>query len=261
MKIYLNLVLITIISVATFQSSYAQDITLNEFTQICVTEFFACYVDTEEGRAVAESGIFEAQNAPADEVAAVCNDFCNPLEPSNMRNTSECTDQQCEDRCVALSGRDDNQIMSLIDMMDYEALNELCPINCTITIEKTATFDNGTEFDYTAPGSSNPNFTLSNGQDIELEIDFPTNVDVTELVPVRWMLDEIECSEPDGVVITEIPNGRNFSCSPAGTAQCVFINSPLPRNVPTLSEWGLIAMAGILGIVGFMVIRRRKVTA
>ncbi len=37
----------------------------------------------------------------------------------------------------------------------------------------------------------------------------------------------------------------------------------LPRisNVPTLSEWGLIAMAGILGLVGFMVIRRRKVTA
>jgi len=31
--------------------------------------------------------------------------------------------------------------------------------------------------------------------------------------------------------------------------------------VPTLSEWGLIAMAGILGIVGFMVIRRRKVPA
>ncbi len=34
-----------------------------------------------------------------------------------------------------------------------------------------------------------------------------------------------------------------------------------PANIPTLSEWGLIAMAGILGIVGFMVIRRRKVTA
>lgn len=31
--------------------------------------------------------------------------------------------------------------------------------------------------------------------------------------------------------------------------------------IPTLSEWGLIAMAGVLGIVGFMVIRRRKVTA
>jgi len=32
-------------------------------------------------------------------------------------------------------------------------------------------------------------------------------------------------------------------------------------GIPTLSEWGLIALAGILGIVGFMVIRRRKVTA
>ena len=31
--------------------------------------------------------------------------------------------------------------------------------------------------------------------------------------------------------------------------------------IPTLSEWGSIAMAGVLGIIGFMVIRRRKVTA
>ena len=31
--------------------------------------------------------------------------------------------------------------------------------------------------------------------------------------------------------------------------------------IPTLSEWGLIAVAVVLGIVGFMVIRRRKVTA
>ena len=35
----------------------------------------------------------------------------------------------------------------------------------------------------------------------------------------------------------------------------------VPRPIPTLSEWGLIAMAGILGIVGFMVIRRRKAAA
>lgn len=32
------------------------------------------------------------------------------------------------------------------------------------------------------------------------------------------------------------------------------------RSVPTLSEWGLIATAGILGVIGFMVIRRRKAT-
>ena len=33
------------------------------------------------------------------------------------------------------------------------------------------------------------------------------------------------------------------------------------RPIPTLSEWGLIAMSGILGIAGSMVIRRRKVAA
>lgn len=38
---------------------------------------------------------------------------------------------------------------------------------------------------------------------------------------------------------------------------------PMPTTsaIPTLSEWGLIAMAGILGIIGLLVIRRRKVTA
>jgi len=33
------------------------------------------------------------------------------------------------------------------------------------------------------------------------------------------------------------------------------------HNIPTLSEWGLIAMAGVLGIIGFLVIRRKKATA
>ena len=39
------------------------------------------------------------------------------------------------------------------------------------------------------------------------------------------------------------------------------LSLPTSRPIPTLSEWGLIAMAGILGIVVFMVIRRRKVPA
>ena len=32
------------------------------------------------------------------------------------------------------------------------------------------------------------------------------------------------------------------------------------EDVPTLNEWGLIAMAGALGLVAFMIMRRRKVT-
>jgi len=35
----------------------------------------------------------------------------------------------------------------------------------------------------------------------------------------------------------------------------------LSRPIPTLSEWGVIAMAGILGIAGYIIISRRKVNA
>ena len=34
-----------------------------------------------------------------------------------------------------------------------------------------------------------------------------------------------------------------------------------PRPIPTLSQWGLLAMAGILGLVAFIFIRRRQVSA
>jgi len=43
---------------------------------------------------------------------------------------------------------------------------------------------------------------------------------------------------------------------PGGICRTQVAASP----VPTLSEWGLIVMAGILGIAGYMVIRRRKAT-
>ena len=53
---------------------------------------------------------------------------------------------------------------------------------------------------------------------------------------------------------------QNFT----GPAFCQLDNvsvSSVISPIPTLSEWGLITMAGILGIVGFMVMRRRKATA
>ena len=61
----------------------------------------------------------------------------------------------------------------------------------------------------------------------------------------------INTSNAEIARISELP-----LCSDA----LVFFTSP-PSNVPTLSEWGLITMAAILGIVGFMVARRRKLAA
>jgi hypothetical protein len=51
--------------------------------------------------------------------------------------------------------------------------------------------------------------------------------------------------------------------SPDGTVDNIalvtqFTGTLAPKNIPTLSEWGLIAMAGLMGIVGFIVMRRRK---
>jgi len=48
-----------------------------------------------------------------------------------------------------------------------------------------------------------------------------------------------------------------------GCSSACLVEEPPPTvtAIPTLSQWGLITMAGVLGIVGFMVIRRRKVTA
>ena len=55
---------------------------------------------------------------------------------------------------------------------------------------------------------------------------------------------------------------RSLNGGPEAEAyeRVVYMATPTPAQVPTLSEWGLIAMASLLGIVGFMVIRRKKVT-
>jgi hypothetical protein len=55
-----------------------------------------------------------------------------------------------------------------------------------------------------------------------------------------------------GFSVSSAFEGDEFTCE-----QVVVAASP----IPTLSELGMIAMAGILGMIGFMVIRRRKITA
>ena len=90
---------------------------------------------------------------------------------------------------------------------------------------------------------------------------------VTEELPPGWAFVEAGCTDNNTIEVTEVLNGLAIKCLfDTGTFDgCFFTNEmlepPPPPAVPTLSEWGLIAMAGILGIVGFMVIRRRKVTA
>lgn len=51
------------------------------------------------------------------------------------------------------------------------------------------------------------------------------------------------------------------ACNQESVCQVVSIEpEPPTRNIPTFSEWGLIAMAGVLGIIGLIAIRRRAVS-
>jgi len=92
-------------------------------------------------------------------------------------------------------------------------------------------------------------------------------ITVVEEVPDGWELDDISCevNQGDSNTITfdfnAATNGVFITCLGKGTeSTCTFRNIK-PRSIPTLSEWGLITMAGILGIVSFLVIRRRKAAA
>jgi len=69
--------------------------------------------------------------------------------------------------------------------------------------------------------------------------------------------------DPISGIRTVVSDYADPSEGPLGSFGVGIIVAPeiVVAKIPTLNQWGLIAMAGILGIVGFMVIRRRKVGA
>lgn len=135
---------------------------------------------------------------------------------------------------------------------------------CGVTIGEIASPADDTPFDFSSIGSGPAEFTLMDPSDssIMFTMGGGTDVTITEHVPDGWILEDIVCTETnDQITIAILENDLTISCrSGPEDVTCNFINRMLPTEIPTLSEWGLIAMAGILGIVGFMVIRRRKVT-
>ncbi len=88
-----------------------------------------------------------------------------------------------------------------------------------------------------------------------------TNGTTTQITDETAVFSSDPSINSDGTRIAFVSNGGMNGGNPDENAE-VFLSTCLqPKNVPTLSEWGLIAMAGLLGIVGFMVVRRRQVAA
>ena len=63
-----------------------------------------------------------------------------------------------------------------------------------------------------------------------------------------------------GTTFSPGPSGEGFFDIgvPADWRACTLAIRMQPTAIPTLSEWGLMAMAGVLGIAGLLVVRRRK---
>ena len=140
---------------------------------------------------------------------------------------------------------------------------------CPVRIQKDADPADDTEFNFFVTGGNvfNTSLKVSNSFVFGLNsTNAPTTV--TEDPPQGWILEEILCSRVSldcggpCIVITDAPNGLEFECiGSSDEITCIFFNVRATTPIPTLNQWGLIAMAGILGIAGFLVIRRRKVSA
>jgi hypothetical protein len=75
-----------------------------------------------------------------------------------------------------------------------------------------------------------------------------------------WILSDVECSDVVGVNVTPIENGVALDCLQASEITCTFTNvRGSISNIPTLSEWGMIAAAGGFALIGvFFAVRRKR---
>ena len=76
----------------------------------------------------------------------------------------------------------------------------------------------------------------------------------------RGLLFRVDTTSGDRTIISDFnaPAQGPLGSDPKGVA---FRSALTARPIPTLSEWGLIATAGILGLAGIYAVRRRKLTA
>jgi len=111
--------------------------------------------------------------------------------------------------------------------------------------------------DFTPPGSD------TSDQIIFADITNPNAPNIMSLTNFTNDADVDDLSAPDD--FSYIAFESDSDLVPGGNSDgseevFILLTSNCLVSIPTLSEWGLIAMAGVLGIVGFMVMRRKKVT-
>jgi hypothetical protein len=131
-----------------------------------------------------------------------------------------------------------------------------CFVNfCNVTIQ-----GEGTVFNYTRDfsGGNTDSFSLENGECTEI---FKLGAEVVTQDPEDgFILADVECDTTSGIQVTEVENGVALDCvTQSAEGTCTFINRPVEANIPTLSQWGMIAAVIGLGLIAvFFAIRRKR---
>ena len=89
-----------------------------------------------------------------------------------------------------------------------------------------------------------------------------TMVLTEEDIPDGWVLTDVTCADTSGLTFEIIENEVLIDCPNIGFLSCTFTNIFRPSVVspiPTISEWGLITLSILLGIVGLSVIRKKDI--
>ena len=118
--------------------------------------------------------------------------------------------------------------------------------------------------DFTDSGQTETVELFDGGDCFTTSLNFDADVDITEQPTPGWRLSDVVCDPVSGIEFTAIPGGVVALCTTEGESgtTCTFVNTPDVSAVPTLSEWGMIAAAAGLAMVGvFFAIRRKKAQA
>ena len=136
--------------------------------------------------------------------------------------------------------------------------------SCGLDICKSAENSSNTEFDIGIQIGELPEVIslLGSGEGSCESIQIPLGqfVDVFELPIPNWSLVDVDC-DLTGINFVFFDGGVELEClTPSAFGSCTFINvqGVTATNIPTLSEWGMIAAAAGLGLIGLYFAKRRR---
>lgn len=206
---------------------------------LCGFEFVGPDIDT----------LIMSMQVPADQVQALTTEFLNAGDNGSIVvNGITYTWVDCENRIANFNG-----VVTTIALSPIGATN---PISTDHTVTADVTVSTGENegllVDFSV--SSGPNAGADSGSEGTCSPNPDCTTDSNG--QVSWTYTSNGLIGTDTIVASIDDQFIGMSTSNTVEKLWIFV-----RNVPTLGEWGLIAMAVLLGIVGFMVIRKKQLTA